>query len=65
MKRCEIDDKYKWDLSSIYKNDDEFNKVLDKVSKEISKFNEYHNLLNQQVQFQPVMLLIHLMYDLY
>ena len=46
MKRCEIDNKYKWDLSSIYKNDDEFNKVLDKVSKEISKFNEYHNLMD-------------------
>ena len=39
--RSEIDDKYKWDLSSIYKDDDEFLKELNKVKEEIKEVNKY------------------------
>ena len=33
--RCEIDEKYKWDLSPIYKNDDDWYRDLEMVSGEI------------------------------
>lgn len=41
--RSEIDDKYKWDLSSIYKSDEEFLKDIDNLRtkmKEISKYED-------------------------
>lgn len=41
--RSEIDDKYKWDLSSIYKSDDDFLNELDILSKDINKLNDYSN----------------------
>lgn len=41
--RSEIDDKYKWDLTSIYKNDEEFLKEIDNISKEMQKIKLYQN----------------------
>ena len=43
--RSSIDDNYKWDLTSIYKNDEEFNKDLEKAKKEIKKVVEFKDLL--------------------
>ena len=43
MKRCDIESIYKWDLSSIYKSDDEFYKELSEVTKEIDKYNDLHD----------------------
>lgn len=39
--RSEIDDKYKWDLSSIYKNDEEFLYELNKLQEDFKKINKY------------------------
>ena len=39
--RSEIDDKYKWDLSSIYKNDEEFLKELEKQKEDIKEVEKY------------------------
>ena len=39
--RSEIEDKYKWDLSSIYSSDEEFLKDLDVFKEEINKLNDY------------------------
>lgn len=39
--RNEIDDKYKWDLSSIFKTDDEFLKEYEIVKKDINEISNY------------------------
>ena len=39
-KRNEIEEKYKWDLSSIFKNQKEWLEEYNKVSKDINKINE-------------------------
>lgn len=41
MKREEIEDKFKWDLSTIYPNMEEYKKDFEKVKNDISKFKEY------------------------
>lgn len=38
-RRSEISDKFKWDLKTIYKSDDDFYKEYDKVSKMIQELN--------------------------
>ena len=43
MKRCDIESIYKWDLSSIYKSDDEFYQELSEVTKELDKYNNLHD----------------------
>ena len=42
-KREEIEEKYKWDLTTIYKSDEDFYKELNIVSKEIEKIPNYKN----------------------
>ena len=39
--RCEIDDKYKWDLSTMYKNDEDFHKDLEYVKEKIKLVDKY------------------------
>lgn len=39
--RSEIEDKYKWDLSSMYKNDDEYNKDFIKLEELKNELNNY------------------------
>ncbi len=39
--RSEIDEKYKWDLSSVYQNDSEAEEDLDEVSQKIQELVEY------------------------
>ena len=38
--RDEIEEKYKWDLTTIYKSDEEFKNELDKVKKELEKIKD-------------------------
>lgn len=45
--RDEIEEKYKWDLTTIYKTDKEFNDELENVKKELEKVNNYKgNIIN-------------------
>ena len=39
--RNEIDDKYKWDLTTIYKSDDEWQKDFDKAKEDMLKISDY------------------------
>ncbi len=41
VKREEIEDKYKWDLTTIYKSDEAFLEDYDKVSKELKNIAKY------------------------
>ena len=45
MDRKEIEEKYKWDLSKIYKSINEFNKEYDEVSKNIDYFSKYESIM--------------------
>ena len=45
MNRNEIAEKYKWDLTKIYKNINEFNKDYEEVSKQIEDFTKYESLM--------------------
>ena len=47
--RSEIDNKYKWDLTTIYKSDEEFLKELDNVKKSISSISKYEELINKDL----------------
>lgn len=40
-KRCEIDDKYKWDLSWIFKDENEFLKVKESLLSDVSSLEKY------------------------
>ena len=45
--REEIEEKYKWDLTTIYKSDEEFNKELKNVKEELEKVTNYKgNIIN-------------------
>ena len=44
--RSKISNEYKWDLTSIYKNDKEFEKDLEKAKKEIKKIANFKDLLS-------------------
>jgi len=45
--RSEIEEKYKWDLTTIYKSDELWYKDLEKVSKETEKISEFRgNIVN-------------------
>ena len=46
MNRENIEEKYKWDLTKIYKNIDEFNQDFNKVSKQIEEFSKYENIMD-------------------
>ena len=45
MKRSEINEKYKWNISDVYKNDEEFYKECEILEKEID-FSEFKGKLN-------------------
>ena len=46
MKSCEIDDKYKWDLTLILKNDEEFYSLIETLSNDIDSLSSYEGKLN-------------------
>ena len=39
--RKEVPEKYKWDLTSFYKNEDDFNKEYEKAKSDVEKIKEY------------------------
>lgn len=41
--RSEVEEKYKWDLSDFYKNDEDFNKDLEIAKERIKKEEKYRN----------------------
>ena len=43
--RKDVPDKYKWDLSDFFKNEEDFNKNFDNVNKEIKKYSKYKGKL--------------------
>ena len=43
MNRENIDNKYKWDLSLIYKNDEELNKDINKLNNMVEEFKHFEN----------------------
>ena len=49
-KREEIEEKYKWDLSSIYKNDDEFLNEMKKLEKEIQNIKKFEKNMMENAQ---------------
>ena len=57
--RSEIDEKYKWDLTPIYKSDDDWYKDFEKARKEVKKVTDYKDtFLNSAKDFYDF-----LMYD--
>lgn len=47
MNRNEIEEKYKWDLTKIYKDINEFNKEYEDVSKQIDDFSKYESIMSE------------------
>ena len=45
LKRDEIDNKYKWDLSKIFKSDKEFLSEIEKTEKEIKTLGKYKDTM--------------------
>lgn len=45
--RSEIDEKYKWDLTKIYKNDDEWYRDYNVLKEEIKEISKYKGILTQ------------------
>ena len=43
--RNEIEEKYKWDLSFLYKNDEEYNNDVNKLQQLINKLSDYEGKL--------------------
>jgi len=46
MKKEEIDLKYRWDLTAIYKTDDEWNLDFDYISSKLDNYKSFENKLN-------------------
>ena len=46
MDRNQIEEKYKWDLTQIFNNVDEFNQVYDEVKKEIQEFSKNETIMD-------------------
>lgn len=45
LKRSEIDEKYKWDLSKYFKSDEEFYEELENLSKQVERFKTFEGKL--------------------
>ncbi len=48
--RSKIDEKYKWNLSRMYKDDDEFNLDCDKLDNLIKKINDYKGIITKDAK---------------
>ena len=46
-KRCEIEEKYKWDITKFCKNDDDFYKRMKKLEKDIKSISKYEGKLDE------------------
>ena len=47
MNRNQIEEKYKWDLTKIFKNTKEFNQAYEEVKKEIKDFSKYKDIMDK------------------
>ena len=47
MDRNQIEEQYKWDLTKIFKNQEEVEKLMKEVKEEISKFSQYEIKMNE------------------
>ena len=45
--RSEIEDKYKWDLTLMYKNEEEYQKDFDELKKIVSEIKKYKGILTK------------------
>ena len=45
--RSEIEDKYKWDLTLMYKNEEEYQKDFDELKKLVSEIKKYKGILTK------------------
>ena len=50
MNRAEIEEKYKWDLSLIYKNEAEFNQDFNEIEKKIKSFSKYEKIMDNSAK---------------
>ncbi len=46
MDRNQVEEQYKWDLTKIFKNTDEFEKEYNKVKKNIKEFSKYEKIMD-------------------
>ena len=59
MKREEIEEKYKWDLSKMYKSQEEYEKDFNEVKNRINEIEKYKGIfLNSVNEFKEFMELI-------
>ena len=49
MKRTEIDNKYKWDLTTIYKTEEDFLVELNNIKIKISNISKYEELIKKDL----------------
>ena len=50
MDRNKIDEKYKWDLTPIFKNTEEFNNYYQETEKEIQAFTKYEHIMGNNAK---------------
>ena len=50
MNREKIEEQYKWDLSLIYKNKEEFDKDYKEVEQKIKEFSKYENIMDNSAK---------------
>ena len=50
MDRNKIEEKYKWDLTKIFKTIEEFNNFYNETKKEITNFSQYENTMDNSAQ---------------
>ena len=57
MERNKIADKYKWDLTKIYKDLNEFNSDIDKVKNKIKLFKQYEGIIYNENSLYEILVL--------
>ena len=50
MDRNQVDEQYKWDLTKIFKDEEEFNSLFEEVKKEIKSFSQYEKTMPQSAK---------------
>lgn len=51
MDRTQIEERYKWDLTSVYKSQEEFNQEYESVAKEIEEFSKYEEIMSKSAEY--------------
>lgn len=58
--RKDMDPQYMWDLSTLFKNDEEWNNALPELDEMIKKLPEYQGKLIMRKQSENSLILIHI-----